>query len=87
MTPPRFQFTIKGLLLATFWVAASCAAVATLVRNSSAFNVTVVTCTAVLGLGLAFDSLTERSGEWPAKFVIKLVLFGLAFSVLTSGFR
>jgi hypothetical protein len=29
MTPPRFQFTIKGMLWATFWVAAGMAVVAT----------------------------------------------------------
>ena len=26
MTPPRFQFTIRGLLWATFWAAVACAA-------------------------------------------------------------
>jgi hypothetical protein len=26
ITPPRFQFTIRGLMLATFWAAVSCAA-------------------------------------------------------------
>ena len=60
MTPPRFQFTIRGLLWATFWVAVSAAAWTALPNPSSGdglFNLLVVYTACIAAPSAAIGAL------------------------------
>ena len=79
MIPPRFQFTIRGLLLATFWVAAAWSLFETYKGRLPHAPTAALWFAGTFSLCIAIWSLFGRRGTWV------LVAAGLILAILAVG--
>ncbi|MCE9552703.1 MAG: hypothetical protein K8T91_04905 [Planctomycetes bacterium] len=90
MTPPRFQFTIRGLLWATFWAAVALAAFTSAgpLRAAAEKNgdATYILCqaVAVCGAAVSLSTLFNRARQG---IMASLVIMGMMAIIALGGWR
>jgi len=88
MTPPRFQFTIRGLLWATFWVAV-CAGAWTLalrymIHSEDPVGLSILVAALAAGLFTPGLAIGAFFGKARTGFKINALILGLAAAALLA---